>query len=453
MITFVSLFLGLVTGVQTVEVALSAPAASVEVALDDQVVATLVEPPWKAALDFGRRLRPYKLEAVARDAAGREIGRARQWINLPRSQAEMALALLARADGSRAVRVILQQAGADRSMQVRALLDGEPLAPVDRDLFALPPYDPATFHLIEAEAQLAGGAVVTAHLGVGGQFGGEVGAQMTAVPLRREAGKALPKSAELEGALEAGGHALPVLGIEEGAPDLMVVLDPGAASGLGILGALVGRSAGSPQSGSPQSGSPQAEASGDGGGGLSGFRLHFVSPQAARDFGGTIPFDVFPVTQAFTVAEGSVAFLLTHVGLPPAKSPTRISDALAAAGVRAAAGNRPRALLLIVCDRPADESRIAPADARAYLEDLRVPLVLWSTGRPGSRAVSEDRRPLNTPTPWGPARDVSTVSRYTRAVADLERALAQQFIAWVEGAHLPQSIALAGPARRWALEM
>lgn len=93
----------------------------------------------------------------------------------------MALALVAREDGGQAVRVFLQQAGPDQSASVRALLDGEPLAAIGHGLFALPAYDPETFHVIEAEAEIAGGPVVTAHLGLGGQFGGEVGAEMTAV--------------------------------------------------------------------------------------------------------------------------------------------------------------------------------------------------------------------------------------------------------------------------------
>lgn len=49
MISFVSLFLGLVMGVQTVEVALSVPAEQVELTLDGQVAATLDAPPWTSA--------------------------------------------------------------------------------------------------------------------------------------------------------------------------------------------------------------------------------------------------------------------------------------------------------------------------------------------------------------------------------------------------------------------
>ncbi len=446
MITFVSLFLGLVMGPQPVEVALSAPAAQVELLLDDQAVASLGGSPWKAALDFGQRLRPHRLDAVARDEAGAELGRVRQWINLPRSQAEMALTLVTRADGSRAVRVILQQAGANRSTQIRALLDGEPLPPVDRDLFELPPYDPDSFHLVEAEALLDGGSVVTAHLGVGGRFGDEIGTQMTAVPLRREGGKGMPTAAELKSALAAGGRTLEVREVEWGEVDIVVVLDPSAAAPLALLGARQWRSAAAPIASSPQANATGARA------GFPLFRLRFVATQAVRDFGGTVPFDAFPVTQPFTAADGSLDYLITHVDQPvPEGAPTRVSDAVAAAGVRAAAGNRPRAVVLIVGARPDDHSRLAAEDARAYLGDLRVPFFIWSTGRPASRALSEDRLLLSTQTAWGPALDISTVSRYDRAVGDLGRALARQFVAWVEGAHLPQSIELTESAWRWAL--
>jgi hypothetical protein len=104
--------------------------------------------------------------------------------------------------------------------------------------------------------------------------------------------------------------------------------------------------------------------------------------------------------------------------------------------------------VLVVGEALSDEaSRFDPATVRAYLEHLRVPFFVWSTGKAHTRRVSEDRLPLSTPTAWGPARDVSSVNRLRAAVGELRLRLADQTIAWVEGSHLPQAIELAPGAQ------
>ncbi|MEX1310763.1 MAG: hypothetical protein AB1Z65_10120, partial [Candidatus Sulfomarinibacteraceae bacterium] len=83
MVTFVSLFLWLVTGIQTVEVATEAPVVRVEFHLDGELVGEVTDNRRKIQIDFGPTLEPHELVAVAYDAAGAEIDRARQVINLP----------------------------------------------------------------------------------------------------------------------------------------------------------------------------------------------------------------------------------------------------------------------------------------------------------------------------------------------------------------------------------
>ena len=75
MVTFVSLFLWLVTGVQTVEVATEAPVARVEFRLDGEHVGEVTDNRRKIQIDFGPTLEPHELVAVAYDASGAEVGR------------------------------------------------------------------------------------------------------------------------------------------------------------------------------------------------------------------------------------------------------------------------------------------------------------------------------------------------------------------------------------------
>ena len=70
-VAFVTLFLTLVSGPQTVKVAVTGPVAAVEVLLNGESVGVMRGEPWRLECDFGS-LRPLTLEAVAFDAAGNE---------------------------------------------------------------------------------------------------------------------------------------------------------------------------------------------------------------------------------------------------------------------------------------------------------------------------------------------------------------------------------------------
>ena len=98
-IEFVTLLLGLVAGVQTVAVDPDPAVAAVELRLDGAGVGRRTEPPWRFVVDLGAELSPHHLEAVAFDAHDDEVGRAHQWLNLPREAAEARLALATDAQG------------------------------------------------------------------------------------------------------------------------------------------------------------------------------------------------------------------------------------------------------------------------------------------------------------------------------------------------------------------
>ena len=430
MVTFVSLFLGLITSSHPVEVAPNSAVAAVELLLDGSSVGVIEGEPWVFTTDFGAGLSPHELVAVAYDAEEQELGRARQWVNLPRSRAEIALAVDPAPGGGQVARVIWQSLEGEGPSELSLTFDGEPLAMDGPSRFPLPAFDPAQVHILSAEARFGDGLSLRAELAMGGLFGAAVATEMTAVPLARSRGRKALAPADLQGALRKDGEPLRVVATEQGAAEIVVVLDESAAWGLGALGLRVDRSLPAERSQAPRL-APRD-------------RMRFVGTRATRLADRDVPFDLFPISQPYGAAQGAMDFLLTHVALPAPGGKSRISDAVAAAGVQAAAGNRPRAVVLVVGDGYDDEaSRFDAATVRAYLQQLRVPLFVWSTGKGLAHRVSEDRLPLSTPTAWGAARDISSITRFSGALDELRRRLEAQLVAWVEGSHLPQTIEVA----------
>ena len=60
MVTFLSLFLWLMTDVHPVKVAVDPAVASVEIILDGKTIGVATEPEWEVECDFGGRLRPHE---------------------------------------------------------------------------------------------------------------------------------------------------------------------------------------------------------------------------------------------------------------------------------------------------------------------------------------------------------------------------------------------------------
>ena len=58
MVTFITLFLGLITGPHPVQLAVDGPVARVELWLDEEMVAVADGPPWRVSCDFGSCMVP-----------------------------------------------------------------------------------------------------------------------------------------------------------------------------------------------------------------------------------------------------------------------------------------------------------------------------------------------------------------------------------------------------------
>jgi hypothetical protein len=200
MIAFVSLFLGLVVGVVPVTVLVEKPVAAVRYELDGKPVGRVERAPWTLPLDFGAELVPHELVAHALDAAGKEIGVARQFVNLPRPPAEVEVVLERDVKGrATAARFSGQSLIGSRPARVTATFDGAPLPAGESGRVALPDYDENVRHVLSVELEFS--PIVRSRTDVvfGGTETGVVRSELMAVVVRWRVSRRRPR--------EAGGRS------------------------------------------------------------------------------------------------------------------------------------------------------------------------------------------------------------------------------------------------------
>lgn len=432
MITFAFLFLGLILGSHEVELLVEGDVAAVRLKLDGEVVGELTADPWRMQIDFGPTLRPHKLEAIALDAQGQQIDTARQLINLPRERAEAAL-LLEGQDPQKpeSARLVWQHVEYQTAEQTTFKFDGRELPLSGPDQVRLPEYDPADLHSIEARIRFPDGVRYQAELNLGGQtiFGAD--AELTGVTVVTQ-GTELPALRSLEGRFRSADEPLRVVGVERAPARVAMVVAQSAVPALRKLGEFGGSLTDAQTALRP------------------GEQLVFLFPEVKKVEGKGVPARLFSITQTFTSEHGSsIPWILTRVSSPDQEpSPYgRISDALAVAGVQAAMGNRPRAVVLVLGTKSQDTSAYDVGEVRRFLKDLRVPLFVWWTGRPRTEVTSDNERPLTQKTPWGRAEDISTFTRFMQANQKVRLELESQLTVWIEGSYLPNTIELAEGVR------
>ena len=424
MIVFATLFLGLVLGPQRIELAVEGAPAVVQLVLDGREVATLSKPPWIAEIDLGPSLTPHVLEAVARDAQGGVVSSARQWINLPRAAAEAALVLERQAgEAPRRARLVWHHIAYAHAEVVLARLDGAPLTVEPDGTIELPASDPAQVHLLEAELRFADGSHYATELAFGGPVETRMSAELTGVAVRAS-GPGMPAIVEVSDRLRDDGEPLRVAAVEKAPARVVMVLEESARGPLRDL-AMRGNLPVTAQTTLQE-----------------GDEVRFLFPLADLVPRKDVPARLFKMTQAFKQRDGTFGSLLIRVRAPQPERYQRLTDAIAVAAVEASAGSRPRAVVLVLGPQPKDESAYGVDEVLRFLDDLHVPLLVWTTGRPSAKTISEDRLPLALPSSWGQARHIGSVSRLLRAVGSLRDVLDRQSIVWVEGAHLPQRISL-----------
>ena len=413
MLTFLTLLLAIVSGPHTVALSAAADTASVEVLLDGERVGLRRAPPWEFALDFGEAPAPHHLDAIARNARGAEIGRARQRVNFPRPSTEAALALLPGKGGTgRVARLTWESLAAARPEKVTVTFDGKPLAASDPERIELPPFVPEQLHFLRAVADFRTGVSATAEMAFGGRAHDETGKELTAFPVRAPTGR-LPLPKAMGSWFFADGEPLRVVAVDKGEASIVFVLDadgpPAFRSMKGLLPVPTGSFKGEPE-------------------------VRTLLAYGNLSEGKSMTFEVFTPSSPSTAPQGILSFLEDVWGPTDGACP-RLADAVAAAALAAARDSHPRAVVLVLTGN-SDASVLSAKAARSFLADLGVPLVVWLTG-PATPAAALD---------WGEGRDVHTRAALRTAVKSLDAALDEQRIIWVEGAHLPQSIAVSQKA-------
>jgi hypothetical protein len=429
MIAFVTLLLGLISGVYPLEVTVGGPVAAVEYILDGVQVARLEGPPWTAPVNLGPDLRPRVLTAVALDAEGKEIARATQWINLPRPPAEVEIVLENGPEGPVAAHLTWQSVSGVQPVSVGLTLDGDPLVfegTVGAARAPLPSRDLKSLHVLSAELWFPPGVTARKDVVFGGEYGSEVSTELTAVPVRVEKGGSLPELERMQGWFSAESQPLTAVAIEDGPGKAVFVQVPAGSTVLREIFPGQRRKSIDLFKNELRLGKDD--------------RVRFLSlaPSAFRE--SRVPSQLFDMSTELAPKDGGVLWFLTKqktLFKNPEKEGLRIADAVAVAGLQAAAENHRRAVVLVVGSETPDASRYDPVTVRRYLESIRVPLYVWSlygTDAPAARA-------------WGQVEDISTLEKLGTAVNRLRADMAAQTIVWVEGRHLPQSITLTPEAK------
>ena len=435
MIAFASLFLGLVVGVVPVTVLVEKPVASVRVELDGKTVGRVAQAPWTVPLDFGSDPLPHELVARALDESGKEIAVARQFVNLPRPPAEVEVVLEKDAKGKAvAARFSGQSLIAVRPAKITATFDGTALS-VEGTRIAIPEHDPDARHIFTIELEFAPAIRSRTDVVFGGVAASVVRSELTAVAVRSPAGRALDPG-EMGDALLRGGKPVRVVAVEQGPALICIVRGPSVTTALKTLGtggktSLLRQPDGRrlPQFDRDASRYDMSFEKED--------TIRFVWPMP-RTLESSPGAQLFDRSRDFPGFDGGMAWLLTRVEHPQQHPrEVRLADAAAVAGLEATAAGQRRAVILVLGDEKADDSRHSPEAVRRYLAAMRVPLYVWSLKSPGAQPLAKG---------WGEVEDISSTTRLDAAMAKIRADLASQRILWVEGRSLPQEITLAEKA-------
>ncbi len=423
MIAFLSVFLGLITGVQPVELAVSGGVAEVEVRLDGELVGRLREEPWKLECDFGRELATHELLAVARGPHGRELARLEQLINVPRPQVDTQILLEDWRRGSpRSARLLWQSVELLETPAVSITLDGEILAERHLERYDLPRLDPDTIHLLSARLELPDGGLSSAEAVFGGIFRDAAETELTAVPLV-VADRRPRRIEQLQGRLEKAGEALRVVAVDRGPAEVVIVRDVKAIPQLKWLGSDYDFRQGRYQY--------LALAKND--------AMLIMSPRSYLACHPDTGYAVFPVSPPISHRDVSLPWTLGTVKFERRRvMPQRLTDAVAAAGMRAAASQKRRAVVLAVTDCARVSGQWSAEGVRRFLAQLRVPFSVWQVEPPAAGA------PVPTGGFCAGAQPIDDVVKYQAAIKRLRRELLDQQIAWVEGRHLKRDVTFTG---------
>ncbi len=420
MITFLSIFLGLVTGIKPVEFVVSGDVTEVEVQLDGEVAGWLREEPWALEVDFGTDLATHELVAVARGSRGEELARVEQRINVPRPLIDTQILLEDWQTGSpRSARLRWQTVEPAEPLTVSLTLDGRIFAESYAERYELPELDPGSIHFLSARLEFPDNQASSAEVVFGGAYGSSTETELTAIPLVIT-GRKLRRAERLQGRLEEDGEALRVFALEDGPAEVVMVRDRRAIPRLMTLDSSYRRQSKSYLYG--------ALAKDD--------ALLVLSPRAYLAIHPDTRYAVFPLSPPMTRKKTSVPWLLANVKFTKSPVlPQGLTEAVATAGLRAASSQTRRAVVLVTSDCTDIPGQWDPDAVRRFLAQLRVPFRVWQVEEPPAAAVDSGGF-------CDGVQSIHDVRRYHNAIRSLRLDLLAQQIVWVEGRHLQRKITL-----------
>jgi hypothetical protein len=324
-----------------------------------------------------------------------------------------------------AVRVFWEAADTEEPLSVYAIFDGQVLQPDEDGLYPLPPYDQDEVHFVSAEARFLDGLTARSDVTFGGRYGSQVATELTAVPIVLDGPP--PTIAELTGMFRVRGRVLAPAAVEKAGSRVYLVRDQAAVSELRHVQTTQDRIRPSHRLSSRALGVEPVRRERD--------QLHFVvaNPTVRRDR------FLYPTSSGIAIRNQDVGWLVTHLSnRDSAIRGQRPTDASAVAAIQAAAQGAPRAVVLVLSEDPRDDSRYRPEDVRRYLQWLRVPLFVWTTG------------PAPKPE-WGETWTIRGTRELRRAEKALFNELARQWIVWLEGNHMINEVELVETPTRFRL--
>ncbi len=432
-IAFATLFLGLVVGPQEVEVLVGPEVAGVAIALDDQDCQPSDKSPWIAVCDFGSWPEPRHLVGRALDDSGGELGRVERWVNVPGSPAEVSLVIdRSRGPQESVARLSWQSLSSSSPRRALVTLDGEPVEVLDPREVLLPPYDPASAHLLRAELEFADESTAQAEVVFGGFFMDSVQTELNA-HLVLLSGRAEPDPNEVSVQARLDSRSIRVAAVEKGPADLLIVRSREAVP---RLREILGREARSMRTSNKSLSNLSTE------GRLKtlvpladGVRARFVWPYELEDERDA--FRLFGTSDELTQVDGGLLWLLSQMSHEGGQLQS-LADAVAVAGMNAVRHNRRRAVLVVISGQDSEDGQLDAAQARHYLRSINAPLFVWSVGSAQEAGRSDGGQD------WGEIVSVSSVSRMRKAGRDLSRQLARQRLVWVESGMRARDLEIVG---------
>lgn len=394
-IVFVTRFLALVAGPHRVTLEGDASVRSVEIRSNSVKIATITKPPWSVPIDLGKELTPQELTAIAYDEQGREVGRDTQVINLPRPLAEISL-LLNRKGETFVVHVASTNLMGKEARSFVATLDGKEVQRAKSILssFPLPPINAKAIHALGVEIEFDDFTRARKEIVFGGIYSEVVPAELSPVAVRAR-GKPSP--------------TVPACLLLDGAPILPSAMEDDRAKAYFVLVGIggIGRQR--------LAGTLMSE---------SGFQPPRTDLIAVASAAHTVATSSDQKTDIFEygIVPDFVGTRRLISRYPQMPGDLRITDAVAAAGLRALGDGKRRVVVLVIGGRvPTDHSSHTPQSVLRYLERIGVPFRVWSLDGPRPDLESV----------WGAVQDVSRINNLFLANEDLVKELSSQRIAWV----------------------